>query len=136
MSGPESPIVILSRRDHFEHCAHLLRRAIPILGVMLPYTPLHHILMNEIERRWWRPAETVRTNPLPSMNTKHFRRLHGIADFFLVHNRPIRRHADDSIVRIILGREQILRRARGYAPAADYASKNRADGLRLRLAVI
>jgi hydrogenase maturation protein HypF len=44
------------------------------------------------------------------------RRLFGIADFFLVHDRPIRRHADDSIVRILLGREQILRRARGYAP--------------------
>jgi hydrogenase maturation protein HypF len=44
------------------------------------------------------------------------RRLAGVADLFLVHDRPIRRHADDSIARIILGREQILRRARGYAP--------------------
>ena len=44
-------------------------------------------------------------------------RLSGIADAYLVHNRPIVRHADDSIVRVLLGRELVLRRARGYAPS-------------------
>ena len=50
------------------------------------------------------------------MNTKRSKRLGGIADLFLVHNRPIVRHVDDSIVRVMLDRELVLRRARGYAP--------------------
>ena len=44
------------------------------------------------------------------------KRLHGVADLFLVHNRPIVRHVDDSVVRVMMGRELVLRRARGYAP--------------------
>ena len=63
-------------------------------------------------------------------------RLRGIADFFLVHNRPIVRHVDDSIVRVMLGREMILRRARGYAPlpfnAAAIALDNRQSSAKIQ----
>ena len=65
-------------------------------------------------------------------------RLGGIADVFLVHNRPIVRHVDDSIVRVMLGREMVLRRARGYAPLPKFVfdcdcGSNSAETIRNRI---
>src|SRR5262249_4212253 len=113
--SPEGPIVLLSRRDATKIVASVAPGN-PYLGVMLPYTPLHHI----ITRLFHRPIVATSGNhsdePIVIDERDALRRLSGIADLFLVHNRPIRRHLDDSIVRILLGREQLLRRARGYAP--------------------
>jgi hydrogenase maturation protein HypF len=58
----------------------------------------------------------VSDEPICTDEREALDRLHGIADLFLVHNRPITRHVDDSIVRVMLGRELVIRRARGYAP--------------------
>ncbi len=88
----------------------------PYLGVMLPYTPLHHILWKQLAAPVVATSGNRSDEPIAIDEREALPRLRDIADLFLVHNRPIRRHADDSIVRIILGREQILRRARGYAP--------------------
>jgi hydrogenase maturation protein HypF len=83
---------------------------------MLPYTPLHHLLLADL------PAPVVATSgnlsdePICIDEREALQRLGGIADVFLVHNRPIARHVDDSIVRVMAGRELVLRRARGYAP--------------------
>jgi hydrogenase maturation protein HypF len=88
----------------------------PYLGVMLPYTPLHHLLMAEIGFPVIATSGNLSDEPICTDEREALERLGGIADVFLVHNRPIVRHVDDSIVRVMLDRELVLRRARGYAP--------------------
>jgi hydrogenase maturation protein HypF len=115
LAAPESPIVILSRKDH-SSIAPSVAPNNPYLGIMLPYTPLHHMLIREMKGPLVATSGNRSDEPIAIDEHEAVHRLCGIADAFLVHNRPIRRHADDSIVRILLGREQVLRRARGYAP--------------------
>ena len=88
----------------------------PCLGVMLPYTPLHHLLMAELGFPVVATSGNLSDEPICTDESEAMERLGDIADVFLVHNRPIVRHVDDSIVRIVLDRELVLRRARGYAP--------------------
>jgi hydrogenase maturation protein HypF len=88
----------------------------PNLGVMLPYTPLHHLLMAELGFPVVATSGNLSDEPICTDEHEALERLGGIADVFLIHNRPIVRHVDDSIVRVILDREMVLRRARGYAP--------------------
>ncbi len=83
---------------------------------MLPYSPLHHLLMRELGFPVIATSGNISDEPICIDEREALERLHGIADLFLVHDRPIVRHADDSIVRIMAGRELIQRRARGYAP--------------------
>jgi len=84
--------------------------------VMLPYTPLHHLLMAELGFPIVATSGNLSDEPMCIDEREALKRLHGIADGFLVHDRPIIRHVDDSIVRVVRGRELVLRRARGYAP--------------------
>jgi len=88
----------------------------PYLGAMLPYTPLHHLLMAELGFPVVATSGNLSDEPICTDEREALKRLGGIADAFLVHNRPIVRHVDDSIVRVMLDRELVLRRARGYAP--------------------
>jgi hydrogenase maturation protein HypF len=88
----------------------------PNLGIMLPYTPLHHIMMADLKHPVVATSGNLSDEPICTDERDALRRLNGIADVFLVHNRPIVRHIDDSIVRVVLGRELVMRRARGYAP--------------------
>ena len=118
--SPESPIVLL-RRTSNTGCSPLgLSFSVapnnPYLGVMLPYTPLYHILMRELNFPVVATSGNLSDEPICICEEEAIKRLTGIADVFLVHNRPIKRHVDDSIVRVMMGRELILRRARGYAP--------------------
>jgi hydrogenase maturation protein HypF len=115
LSSPECPIVLLARWDHHD-IAYSVAPRNPQLGVMLPYTPLHHILMSELRKPVVATSGNLTDEPIAIDEHEALTRLAHIADVFLVHNRPIRRHVDDSIVRVLLGREQVLRRARGYAP--------------------
>ncbi len=88
----------------------------PSLGVMLPYAPLHHLLLHQLDFPVVATSGNRSDEPICTDERDALRRLGGIADLFLVHNRRIARHVDDSIVRVMLGRELVLRRARGYAP--------------------
>jgi len=88
----------------------------PNLGVMLPYSPLHHLLMAELKFPVVATSGNLSDEPICIEEQEALHRLRHIADVFLVHDRPIVRHMDDSVVRVVLGREQVLRRARGYAP--------------------
>ena len=88
----------------------------PHLGVMLPYTPLHHLLLAELGFPVVATSGNLRDEPICTDEQEALERLHDLADIFLVHNRPIVRHVDDSMVRVMLDRELVLRRARGYAP--------------------
>jgi len=84
---------------------------------MLPYTPLHHLLF---EQTGGLPLVMTSGNrsdePIAYENDEAVERLAGIADMFLVHNRPIHVRCDDSVTRIVAGRELPIRRSRGYAP--------------------
>ena len=88
----------------------------PNLGVMLPYSPLHHLLMRELDFPIVATSGNLSDEPICIDEDEALYRLRGIADVFLVHDRPIVRHVDDSVVRVMCGRDMILRRARGYAP--------------------
>lgn len=121
LKSPQSPIVLLERIDSAVGGRRSPLDCIapdnPYLGAMLPYTPLHSILLRELKAPVIATSGNRSDEPICIDEQEALQRLAGIADCFLVHNRPIVRHVDDSIVRVMAGREAILRRARGYAPA-------------------
>lgn len=120
LRSAESPIVLLHRQSAIRNPQSAISLSVapsnPNLGVMLPYTPLHHLLMRELGFPVVATSGNLSDEPICIDEREAVSRLGGIADFFLVHDRPIVRHMDDSIVRIVGGREMVLRRARGYAP--------------------
>lgn len=113
--APEAPIVLL-RRNRSPGISPLIAPRNLNLGVMLPYTPVHHLLVHELEFPIVATSGNGTDEPICIDEREVLQRLAGIADLFLVHDRPIVRPVDDSIVRIISGRELVLRRARGFAP--------------------
>ncbi len=115
LTGPQSPIVICRRRQAVA-VAEGVAPGNPWLGVMLPYTPLHHLLLAELDFPVIATSGNRSDEPICIDERDALARLAGIADRFLVHNRPIVRHVDDSIVRILLESATVLRRSRGYAP--------------------
>ena len=112
--SPEAPIVLLQRWS--PPLAPSIAPGNPNLGVMLPTTPLHHLLMRELGFPVVATSGNLSDEPICIDEHEALDRLEGIADFFLVHNRPIMRPVDDSVTRVVRGREMVLRRARGYAP--------------------
>jgi len=136
LRSPEAPIVLLRRfkseiRNPKSEISELVAPGNPNLGVILPYTPLHHLLMAELGFPVVATSGNSSDEPICTDEHEALERLGGIADVFLVHNRPIVRHVDDSIVRVMLDREMVLRRARGYAPLPIYLSVT-ADVRRLK----
>ena len=115
LCSPEAPIVLV-RRNGRDDLAGNAAPDNPYLGIMLPYTPLHHLLMHDLARPIVATSGNLAEEPICIDERQALRRLGSIADLFLVHDRPIRRHVDDSIARVVAGRELVLRRARGYAP--------------------
>ena len=115
LCSPEAPIVLLRRNGRDDLAANTAPHH-PLLGAMLPYTPLHHLLMRDIGGPIVATSGNLAEEPICTDERQALHRLAGVADLFLVHDRPIRRHVDDSIVRVVQGRELVLRRARGYAP--------------------
>jgi hydrogenase maturation protein HypF len=115
--SPESPIVLLRKIDDQQSSiAPSVAPRNPNLGVMLPYTPLHHLLMRDLIFPVVATSGNLSDEPICIDEHEALQRLEGIVDLFLVHNRPIVRHMDDSVVRVMCDREVVLRRARGYAP--------------------
>ncbi len=129
LQSPESPIVLLKRKSNQSQIAVSVAPSNPYLGVMLPYTPLHHILMRELNIPVVATSGNRSNEPICIDEHEALKRLNGIADYFLIHNRPIKRHVDDSIVRVMAGREMIVRRARGYAPLPPTRIKLRGGGI-------
>jgi hydrogenase maturation protein HypF len=116
--SPESPIVLVAKKTTAvgQKISDFVAPANPYLGVMLPYTPLHHILMRNLQFPIVATSGNLSDEPMCIDEYEALQRLHNIADYFLVHNRPILRYVDDSIVRIVNNRPMVIRRARGYAP--------------------
>ncbi|MDR0841901.1 MAG: carbamoyltransferase HypF [Acidobacteriota bacterium] len=125
LQSPEAPIVLLEKIG--DGGLDGVAPDNPCLGVMLPATPLHHLLLTELGFPVVATSGNLSDEPICIDEREALTRLAGIADCFLVHDRPIVRHVDDSIIRIVLGRELVLRRARGYAPL-PLPVKDAADG--------
>lgn len=117
LGSPQAPIVILRRKkDPSIQVASSVAPGHPTLGIMLPYTPIHHILMRLLDSPVVATSGNLSDEPICTDEYEALDRLKGIADLYLVHNRPVERHVDDSVVRIIAGKPVVLRRARGFAP--------------------
>lgn len=113
-----APIVLLRRRAPMAESFPGVAPGSPALGVMLPASPLHHLLIRAFGRPLVatsgnRSGETLCTDPAEALE-----RLAGIADAWLCHDRPIARPLDDSVLQVIDGRPALIRRARGLAPEA------------------
>ncbi|MFC2170936.1 carbamoyltransferase HypF [Calditrichota bacterium] len=112
-----APIVLLQRRSDCENqLADNISPGNPSLGIMLPYTPLHHLILSDFDAPLVATSGNLSDEPICIDENEAITRIGNIADLFLVHNRPIVRHVDDSVTRKMLGGETVLRRARGYAP--------------------
>ncbi|MUG98575.1 carbamoyltransferase HypF [Scytonema sp. UIC 10036] len=128
LRSPEAPIVLLRRRKHlgidlaegeFSVCPidnSSIAPHNPYLGVMLPYTPLHHLLMIELGVPIVATSGNLANETIYIHEHEAIEQLGNFINIFLVHNRPIARPVDDSILKVIQNRELMLRRARGYAP--------------------
>jgi hydrogenase maturation protein HypF len=115
LASPERPIVLVPRRDR---CilASEVAPSTSLVGLMLPYTALHHLLVRDAGRPLLMTSGNLSDEPLAYRNDDAFARLHGIADLFLVHDRDIVAPCDDSVVRVIAGAPAVLRRSRGWVP--------------------
>lgn len=111
----ERPIVLATRRPE-SRLARSIAPGNPLVGVLLPYSPLHHLLMRDVDVPLVMTSGNVSDEPLAYRNTEAQARLAEIADLFLLHDRPIVTRCDDSVARIVAGRPMLLRRSRGYVP--------------------
>lgn len=118
LCSPQRPIVLLRVRTGGTEIAPSVAPGNPLLGVMLPYTPLHQLLLEALPGRPLVMTSGNRADePMACDDTDAIQRLGGIVDRILTHNRPIQVRCDDSVTRIIPGQELLIRRSRGYAPA-------------------
>ncbi len=115
LTSPHSPIVLLKWKTG-SSVSPAVAPNLKYLGVMLPYTPLHHILLRETGLPLVMTSGNISEEPIAKDNDEAVRRLKSIADYFLVHNRDIHARYDDSVTMVERGFTQIIRRARSYAP--------------------
>jgi len=123
LESPASPIVLLNGRAESKTLAPSVAPQNPRVGVMLPYSPLHHLLLREVALPLVATSGNLSDEPICIDNGEARERLRTLADGFVVHDRSIVRPVDDSVTQILRGRLQILRRARGYAPLAISAGR-------------
>ena len=110
------PVVLLKKRDGAE-LPEAIAPGVSTLGFMLPYTPLHYLLMENVDRPLVMTSGNISDEPICYRDAEARERLEAIADYFLLNDRRIHMRTDDSVARVVGGREMILRRSRGYAPA-------------------
>jgi len=116
LQGRERPIVILPRQPATAIAPSVAPR-LGTLGVMLPYTPLHHLLLSDGLDCLVMTSGNKSDEPIAYRDAEAVEQLNGIADFFLVHNREIHTRCDDSVLKPFRGKATFLRRARGFCPA-------------------
>ncbi len=121
LSSVERPIVLARRRQGAPISAEVAPGS-ALVGLLLPYSPLHHLLLAESGRPLVMTSGNLSEEPIAFRNREALGRLSPVADLLLLHDRDIETRADDSVSRLVNGRPLLLRRSRGYAPR----------GLRLR----
>jgi hydrogenase maturation protein HypF len=120
LCSPARPIVLAPRRAGAP-IADAVAPGFTELGLMLPYSPLHHLLLGDVERPLVMTSGNVSDEPIAYRDEDALRRLAPIADLFLVHDRPIHTRTDDSVARAVAAprpRTTLLRRSRGYVPGS------------------
>ncbi len=115
LGSVKRPIVLLRERAD-SPLSRMVAGGLAHQGLFLPYTPLHHLLMEEAGTPLVMTSGNMSEEPIAIGNAEALESLAGIADFFLMHDRDILVRYDDSVSRVFMGREYPLRRARGYAP--------------------
>ncbi len=113
--SPEKPVVVVKSKNNTD----LSKEVAPYLdriGVFLPYSPLHHLLLNDFGKPLIMTSANLSDEPIVKDNEKAFEKLSIFTDYILVHNRDIKNRVDDSVVRIIDKKISFIRRSRGYAP--------------------
>jgi hydrogenase maturation protein HypF len=120
LMGPEAPILLLRRRDPSGgvQVVDQVAPRNPRLGAFLPYTPLHQLLLQGMDRPLVCTSGNLSEEPMAYRDAEALDRLGLLADLFLVHDRPVVRPVDDSVLRVDGDGPTLLRRARGYAPAS------------------
>lgn len=120
LTSSSAPIVLLEKRKRVSSNASKLSADIApgqkTLGIMLPYSPLHHLLLKTLNKPIVLTSANASHEPQCIDNNHARESLSNIADYFLLHNRTIENRVDDSVVRMMSGKPQFFRRARGYAP--------------------
>lgn len=112
----QRPVVLLARRD-VSGVPRAVAPGVNTLGFMLPYTPLHHLLLEGLDRPLVMTSGNVSDEPICYEDGDARERLQRIADYLLLHDRRIHMRTDDTVARVVGGREMVLRRSRGHAPA-------------------
>jgi len=115
LTSPQCPIVLLRWKAE-SSVSPAVAPLLKYLGVMLPYTPLHHVLCREVGLPLVMTSGNLSEEPIAKDNDEAVRRLRGITDYFLLHNRDIYARYDDSVTMVERDKPQLIRRARGYAP--------------------
>jgi hydrogenase maturation protein HypF len=116
LSSPQAPIVLLRWNAKISDIAPAVAPDLKYLGMMLPYTPLHHLLLRETGLPLVMTSGNLSEEPIAKDNDEALVRLNGIADYFLLHNRGIYARYDDSVYLVAADKPVASRRARGYAP--------------------
>jgi hydrogenase maturation protein HypF len=117
LSSIERPIVLVPRRDTAPLAAEVAPRN-PLVGLMLPYTPLHHLLLADTGVPLVMTSANLSEEPIVYRNDEAVARLGSIADLLLVHDREIVTRCDDSVATVVAGAPMLLRRSRGFVPRA------------------
>jgi hydrogenase maturation protein HypF len=115
LTSVERPIVIATHRPGSGIAAAVAPRNRRI-GLMLPYSPLHHLLLADAGRPLVMTSGNLSDEPIAVYNDEALARLGGIADLLVLHDRGIASRADDSVATVIAGRPAVVRRSRGYVP--------------------
>src|SRR5499426_2439465 len=119
----QRPIVLLRKREPNPIAAQVAPGQ-SRFGVMLPYAPLHYLLLDQCRLPLVMTSGNLSDEPIAFDDAEAFERLSAITDIFLLHDRPIHMRCDDSVVRVVASRQTVIRRARGYAPAPLRMSKH------------
>jgi hydrogenase maturation protein HypF len=115
LCDPARPIVLLRRRDD-STLSQLIAPGLDEIGAMLPYSPLHYLLLDGLARPVVATSGNLSGEPVLTENLEAEKRLGKVTQYFLHHDRPIARPADDPVMRFIAGRPRLLRAGRGVAP--------------------
>jgi hydrogenase maturation protein HypF len=115
LTSVERPIVLCPRRPDADLAPEVAPDS-PLLGLFLPYSPLHHLLLEGTGRPLVMTSGNLSEEPIAFRNEEALARLAGVADLFLLHDREIETRADDSVARLVAGRPLVMRRSRGYVP--------------------